>query len=91
MDLNFTLFQGASFSLTEVAQDHLAMSKVASMPAVKQMWPIRRYPIPDVQRQILIENPVGSISIDEKSVNTSDAFSTHVMTQVSKLHALGCK
>lgn len=91
MDLNFSLFQGASFTLTEAGQDHMAMSKFASMPAVKQVWPIRRYPLPDVQRQNFIENIVGSFSIDEKSINTSDAFSTHAMTQVSKLHALGCK
>lgn len=91
MDLNFSLFQGVSFTLAETDHEHRMVSKVASMPAVKQMWPIRKYPVPNVQRKNLIANPGGYIRVDESTVNGSDAFSTHVMTQVNKLHALGCK
>lgn len=91
MDLNFTLFRGASFRFTDTAQERRATSKIASMSAIKQIWPVRRYPVPDAQHQSIIANPRASISIDTSTVNTSDAFPTHVMTQVSKLHALGCK
>lgn len=90
MDLNFTLFRGASFTLADIGQAHRATSKIASIPAVKQLWPVRSYPLPDAQPQSIIANPGASVRVDTSTVNTSNALSAHVMTQVSKLHALGC-
>lgn len=100
MDLNFTLFKGASFRINDtVVKEHTQVSMIAAMPAVKQMWPLRNYTIPNTQRKNFMYNPNASITrLDDMPVTgedsfaedkTKDKFSTHVMTQVDKLHAEG--
>lgn len=73
------------------------MSMISVLPAVKQMWPLRNYTIPRVQRRNTMRNPKSTITrLDDSTPadedikhKRKDTFSTHVMTQVDKLHAEG--
>lgn len=99
MDLNFTLFKGASFRIDgSKVQEHTQVSMISAMPAVKQMWPLRNYSIPNTQRKNIMYNPNATITRLDDTLSdpdsyaedkTKDTFSTHVMTQVDKLHAEG--
>lgn len=96
MGLNYSLFQGASFRINDIVREHSHASLIAAMSTVKQMWPLRNYTIPDIQRRNVMSNPDGSLDRLEDSMNSNedvsfgkDTFSTHVMTQVDKLHADG--
>lgn len=101
MSLNYTLFQGASFRVHDhLVQEHKQVSMISAMPAVKQMWPLRNYSVPDIGRRNVMMNPNGTITMfDDMTVTNEhvadgkskkkDTFSTHVMTQVDKLHAEG--
>lgn len=91
MHLNHSMFQGASFKITDIKREKSHVSKISTMPAVKQLWPIRRYSTPKPQRRQTRNNPNGKIYIDEQETQRKDAFSTHAMTQVDRLHAQGCK
>lgn len=100
MSLDFKLFQGASFHLNDsVPHEHQQkVSMISAMPAVKQMWPLRMYPVPSVPRRNVMANPNGTITrlddsplTNEDATQKKDAFSTHVMTQVDRLHAEGSK
>ncbi|KAJ4393102.1 hypothetical protein N0V93_002309 [Gnomoniopsis smithogilvyi] len=96
MVLNYTLFQGASFRINDISLERTHASKIATMSTVKQMWPLRNYTIPEIQRKNLVFNPNGTIDSigdnaipDADTVSRRDTFSTHAMTQVDKLRAEG--
>lgn len=96
MGLNYSLFQGASFRINDFARENNHASRIAAMPAVKQMWPLRNYSIPDIQHKNVMFNPNGTItSIEDPTIMEADAssrkdtYSTHVMTQVDRLRAEG--
>lgn len=96
MGLNYSLFQGASFRINDIARENNHASRIAAMPAVKQMWPLRNYSVPDIQRKNVMFNPNGTITSVEDPTNLGaeassrkDKYSTHVMTQVDRLRAEG--
>lgn len=74
-------------------------SKLASMPAVKALYPVHKIPRPnpkiewvataeDVENASLGQDPLVSRADGEGEV---DKFSSHVMTQVDKLRAKGIR
>ncbi|CAN8097841.1 unnamed protein product [Discula destructiva] len=96
MNLNHTLFKGASFRINnDAGRGDQQVSMIAAMPAVKTVWPLRNYSIPDVRRRNFMMNPNATIAmledahITNEEAKTRDTFSTHVMTQVDRLHAQG--
>lgn len=96
MGLNYSLFQGASFWINEIARENKHASKIAAMPTVKQMWPLRNYSIPDIQRKNVMFNVNGTITSVEDASDfgaidafRKDTYSPHVMTQIDRLRAKG--
>lgn len=96
MGLNYSLFQGASFRINDIARENNHASRIAAMPTVKQMWPLRNYSIPDIQRKNVMFNANGTITSIEDASNSGaddasrkDTYSPHVMTQVDRLRAKG--
>lgn len=91
MNLTFTLFQGVSFTINELATERKHASKISELPAVKQMWPVRIHPVPQVQHKNIATNPTGPIEVisSDGSGNHKSTYSPHVMTQVDRLHAAG--
>lgn len=91
MFLNSSVFRGASFKISDLGRETTQASRISAMPAVKQLWPLRNYSVPQLRRKNTMTNPLGHIFAAEEDAITRDKFSTHVMTQVDKLHAKGCK
>lgn len=96
MGLNYSLFQGASFRINDIARENNHASRIAAMPTVKQMWPLRNYSIPDIQRKNVMFNVNGTVTSIEDASNPEadaasrkDTYSPHVMTQVDRLRAKG--
>ncbi|KAI3391367.1 hypothetical protein diail_7476 [Diaporthe ilicicola] len=95
MNMSFKLFNGVSFSITDLAGETKAASKISVMPSVKRIWPMRLYPAPDVQHLRTAHHlgPQETVEFVSKPNNATtadkDSFSPHVMTQVDKLHAAG--
>ncbi|UNI24947.1 hypothetical protein JDV02_010662 [Purpureocillium takamizusanense] len=90
MHYNYKLFKGLSVQLHDTETAHETQIKLASIASVKNSWPIQIFSAPK------LEHPPGSISakgvgkLDRRGNSTApDTFSTHVMTQVDKLHAKG--
>jgi hypothetical protein len=46
MDLSYNLFKGASFRLEDLTSEEELAKQIADMPEIKQMWPVREYPVP---------------------------------------------
>ncbi|KUI69776.1 Minor extracellular protease vpr [Cytospora mali] len=91
MNLSFTLFNGVSFNIKDFANEGKHASKISASPAVKQIWPVRTYSIPQVQRLNTARNPNGPIEVisNDETKRGKDAYSPHVMTQVDRLHTAG--
>ncbi|KAH8898390.1 subtilisin-like protein [Thozetella sp. PMI_491] len=93
-NLNFKLFKGASiqFPVTDKAEDVAA--KIAQMPAVKKMWPVKVYKIPDYTIH-WTGNPGDNyeeqdiLSQVRRDTGKNDTFSPHVLTQVNMLRDEG--
>ncbi|KAI9152320.1 Alpha-L-arabinofuranosidase A [Paramyrothecium foliicola] len=100
LELNYKLFNGVSIQLDiETAEKKAA--QLASLPAVKNIWPVRVVPLPEL---IFEDNERSNRSATAESRNRKrqggskspehsnvvvDANSPHTMTQVDKLHAKG--
>ncbi|ERS98667.1 uncharacterized protein SPSK_05917 [Sporothrix schenckii 1099-18] len=89
MDLNFKLFRGASiqFHAPDETSTVDATAQLQALPAVKRMWPVRQYRIPEHTRHW-----VANLSSDDdhaRRAAADDTLSTHVMTQVTQLRAKG--
>ena len=93
MNLSFNLFQGASFTIKNLPNERNHAVKISALPAVKQMWPVRIYPIPDIQRVNTVKNVNGPIEVlsNNETRRKQDTFSPHRMTQIDRLHAAGYK
>lgn len=91
MLINSSIFRGASFKTKGLGHDSTHASMISTMPAVKKLWPLRNYSIPELQHKNTMANPHGHIFTAEDDATTADNFSTHVMTQVNQVHAKGCK
>jgi len=86
MDLNYKLFNGASIQFHDEENSTATAEKVAAMPQIKQVWPVRRYHIPEYEVLWTGEATEGD-EITKRAA--SDTFSPHVMTQVDQLREKG--
>ncbi|KAL7928967.1 subtilisin-like protein [Trichoderma chlorosporum] len=94
MNLNYTLFKGASFQLNAVDLDpSSAAAKIVSVPSVKQVWPVQLYKRP-------ANTSISSISSDSshlkeasnllrRATSAKDTYAPHVAVQVDRLHNEG--
>lgn len=95
MNLSFKLFNGVSFSITNLTGDTQTASKISVMPSVKRIWPMRLYPAPEVQRlstgsYLSTQDTFDFVSKPNHATAAgNNTFSPHVMTQVDRLHAAG--
>lgn len=95
MDLSYSLFKGASFKLEDLATEDELAKQIADMPEIKQMWPVREYPIPNDEvvwtGNSATAAPESSNSINKRQSSDNTTFSPHVMTQVDLLRADGIR
>lgn len=94
MNMSFQLFNGSSFSITNLTGHTTIASKISVMRSVKRIWPMRRYPPPKVQHldtaPLLNPRSSGLISKqDNATAPGNHSYSPHVMTQVDRLHRAG--
>jgi subtilisin family serine protease len=95
MDLTYDLFKGVSFKLDNLASEEEVAKQIAAMPEIKQMWPVREYPVPN-DKVIWTGNsntasPAAFNTINKRQSSDNDTFSPHVMTQVDQLRARGVR
>lgn len=90
MDLNYKLFKGASIQLKDVAGADDKAAIIAKMPAVKKMWPVKLYNVPE-HTVHYVGKPGQDAGLLKRQAadNGKDVFTPHVMTQVDKLRAQG--
>ncbi|RYO80946.1 hypothetical protein DL766_000295 [Monosporascus sp. MC13-8B] len=88
LDLNYRLFKGASFRLTNVSEPEAAASKIFGKAQVKQVWPVRGIQFPKPEPQNVGRNGTGASRATRKRQPVDD-YSPHVMAQVDKLRAEG--
>ncbi|KAF1948991.1 subtilisin-like protein [Byssothecium circinans] len=93
LKLDYKLFKGASFQLKNVSDVDAAAQQIAGMAAVKKLWPVRRIPLPKDTVHYTGTDRLKAEAVVSKTkrqaANTTDTFSTHVMTQVDQLRAEG--
>ncbi|KAK2595086.1 hypothetical protein QQS21_007217 [Conoideocrella luteorostrata] len=87
MKLNYKLFKGVSLQIHDIDNAEEKAKKIAEMPAVKHIWPIDLFGIPDAKVRV-VGSPEGS-KISARDETKADTFEPHVMTQVDKLRAKG--
>ncbi|RYP25511.1 hypothetical protein DL768_011475 [Monosporascus sp. mg162] len=88
LDLNYRLFKGASFRLTNITEPESAAAKIFGKAQVKQVWPVRGFQFPKPEPQNVGRNGTGASRASRKR-QSADNYSPHVMTQVDKLRAEG--
>ncbi|KJZ76416.1 hypothetical protein HIM_04145 [Hirsutella minnesotensis 3608] len=89
---DYELFKGVSVQMDDVKQADQKAEKLAAMPAVKNVWPVRLYDRPSPKIEWIGTTPKpsgGSVVARDTYKKTADTFSPHVMTQVDKLRAKG--
>jgi subtilisin family serine protease len=86
-DLRFKLFKGASIQFENVKKAEEVAAKVAEMPQVKRVFPVRRYPVPHHTVHSTGDNVEAMLSKRQESGN--DTFTPHLMTQVNKFRDAG--
>lgn len=94
LKLDYKLFKGTSFQLKNVSDMDAAAAKIANMAIVKQMWPVRIFHVPNdevIWKGTDRNLAQTALQKRQSAENTTDTFSTHVMTQVDKLRAKGIR
>jgi hypothetical protein len=92
LDLNFKLFNGVSIQLKDAKNAEEQASKLGSLPAVKNIWPVRVYDRPQTENHWVRKSGGGLKTggiLKRQGNGTTQAYSPHVMTQVDKVHAMG--
>lgn len=91
MEFDFELFQGISIQLNESSTPEQKAAQLASLPAVKNMWPVRLWDRPelDVRRHGNSTRSVQGTLRKRQNTNSTLGNGPHVMTQVDRLHAKG--
>ncbi|KAH7310748.1 peptidase S8/S53 domain-containing protein [Stachybotrys elegans] len=88
LDLDFELFKGMSIQLHNTDNADEAAASLASLSGVKSIWPVTVVPPPNPEVHII--PGADSESLRRGGGNSSEVpYSTHVMTQVDKMHAKG--
>ncbi|KAM0344971.1 hypothetical protein ACHAPU_006849 [Fusarium lateritium] len=86
---DYDLFKGVSIQFDDVESAEELAAKMAALPVVKNMWPVKVYSIP-TPRVEWTATPGMKAPLQKRGANdTADTFSPHVMTQVDKLRAKG--
>lgn len=94
MNMSFKLFNGSSFSVTNLTGHTTIASKISLMPSVKRIWPMRLYPPPTVQHLktaplLHRKGPAFVFKQGNATAAGNHSYAPHVMTQVDRLHAAG--
>ena len=91
MDLSFRFFQGVSFKVKGSSANSTAtntesfLRQMQAVPQVRNIWPSQILQRP---REVEVAVPAQSAHV-KRQTQQEDTFSTHVMTQIDKLHAEG--
>uniref|UniRef100_A0A093UWT0 Minor extracellular protease vpr n=1 Tax=Talaromyces marneffei PM1 TaxID=1077442 RepID=A0A093UWT0_TALMA len=90
ISLDYSLFKGASFSLSNTSDEKTTLQKILSLPSVRRVHPVRSYSLPETSGYVASQPyPAFNITNSKSSNTTPDIFSPHVMTGVDKLRAEG--
>ncbi|KAL8409759.1 hypothetical protein RB594_008006 [Gaeumannomyces avenae] len=91
MDLRSKVFTGASIVFHDKDRIEETAEKVAALPAVKRIWPVRRYRIPEYKVEWAGNLPDAQSRelLRRQGSAGNDTFSPHVMTQVDQLRNKG--
>ncbi|KAJ4290416.1 hypothetical protein N0V90_010632 [Kalmusia sp. IMI 367209] len=93
LKLDYKLFKGTSFQLKNVSDVDAAAEKIANMAIVKKIWPVRIFSVP--KNEVIWTgsdlNLAQAALQKRQEDNSTDTFSTHVMTQVDQLRAQGIR
>ncbi|KAM0196020.1 hypothetical protein ACHAPA_004653 [Fusarium lateritium] len=85
---DYDLFKGVSIQFDDVESAEDLATKMAALPAVKNMWPVKVYGIPTPRVEWTATTGMKA-PLQKRDANDTDTFSPHVMTQVDKLRAKG--
>lgn len=88
VDLNYKLFKGASIQINDLSGIDAKVAKIAEMPAVKKMWPVKLYSVPE-HTVHWVGNPRDDAGHAKRQAPETDGFTPHIMTQVDKLREKG--
>jgi hypothetical protein len=90
MDLSYKLFKGASIQFHDIAKADEKASDLLKLPAVKQIWPVRLYGVPEHTVHWTDRPGEHDSSIKRRApAAADDTFTPHLMTQVSLLRNKG--
>jgi subtilisin family serine protease len=88
MDLDYKLFKGASIQFKDLDKAEDKAAQVATLSAVKNMWPVKLYSVPRPTVHSVGDAAVDGLSRRQQAAG-NDSFTPHVMTQVDQLRAEG--
>jgi subtilisin family serine protease len=90
LTLDFELFKGVSVTLHDITNAEDRAMAIADTPAVKNVWPVEVYGIPEpIVEWVGTEGLKPESTVSKRANDTADTYSTHVMTQVDKMRAKG--
>lgn len=87
MDMNYKLFKGVSIKFKDLDKAEEKAAKIADMPAVKNIWPVKLFSVP--QHTVLSVGNDASDGLSRRQAAGNDTFTPHLMTQVNKLRDRG--
>lgn len=97
VDLNFELFKGVSIQLNDVNTAEEKAQKLAALPAVKNIWPVRSVPRPNPAIEWVATEGLQALANkgDAGTIDARDAAepisSAQRMSQIDKIRAKGYK
>lgn len=93
------MFKGASIQFNDIKNSDKIAAKVAELPTIKRIFPVRRYPLP--QHTVHSTGDAGSEAVAKRDKKghgdkghggkDKDTFTPHLMTQVNKFRDAGIK
>jgi subtilisin family serine protease len=86
MNLNYTLFKGASVQLRDLENADKIAARMAELPSVRNVWPLENFPVARSKPHWVSD---GSAPAYKKQKRDQTTLSTHIMTQVDRLRAEG--
>lgn len=96
MEFDYELFQGISIQLDESDSAEDRASQLASLPAVKNIWPVRLFERPGLGEGVVRRNSTDNPAVLQNALHKRQCNGTsslgnapHVMTQVDRLHEQG--
>ncbi|KAI9154981.1 Minor extracellular protease vpr [Paramyrothecium foliicola] len=93
LHLNFELFKGISVQFNDADNAEETVARLASLPAIKNVWPIELHDGPELTTHGPNEGfearRSNSLLRKRQDNSTSEPYAPHVMAQVDKMHAKG--